>query len=76
MSFNATINESNSRRNLLNETVSEKRFIFGPNDFPNTLKDSLNWTPSFELYKSVFSDMEAFKSSTDNEGNNYWCSRE
>ena len=62
MSFNSTTNAGGQRNQLNYEASNEKRFLFDQNDLC-TLKDTLNWTPSFELYKSVFSDMEAFDTS-------------
>ena len=44
---------------ISNEKLFHENGLFNINDL-DQLKNTLNWIPSFELYKSVFSDLENF----------------
>ena len=62
----ATLENFNSQANLImsfhqtsTNTMQSQASLFNVNEL-YALKDHLNWTPSFELYKSVFNEMETF----------------
>jgi hypothetical protein len=64
----ANLENFNSQANLImsfhqtsTNTMQSQGSLFNVNEL-YALKDHLNWTPSFELYKSVFNEMETFAS--------------
>lgn len=62
----ANLENFNSQANLImpfhqtsTNTMQSQMSLFNVNEL-YALKDHLNWTPSFELYKNVFNEMETF----------------